>query len=233
MLNNDICHCWCNRTNRCWCFLATMRSFLAIIFLPCGLHSVICPVDKMYSSTGGFLGCSERGFLLDTSNRSTRLHAATFFWVCHVVCMWLEELDNTIGEFHDSWMGPKNKMKAAVWSVLTRRHVEKSLREKLFEPPPMPSEERPSSSAAHTSSSTFQELVNEPATIPVQDANFPTQELVEKTPMAIPSADESADVEEEQKKYNWKIRGGWSRWSVWQCWKRLIGLTKSQIRRTM
>ena len=90
-------------------------------------------------------------------------------------------------------------MKAAVWSVLRRRHAENSLRTKLFEPPPMPSEERPSSSAAHTSSSTFQELVNEPAKIPDQDANFPTQELVEKTPMAIPSADESGDVEEEQK----------------------------------
>ena len=109
MLNNDICHCWCNITNRCWCFPATMRSFLAIILLPCGLHSVICPVDKMYSSTGGFLGCSERGFLQDTFNRSTRLHAATFFWVCHVVCMWLEDLDNTIGEFHGSWMGTKKK----------------------------------------------------------------------------------------------------------------------------
>ena len=128
MLNNDICHCWCNRTNRCWCFLATMRSFLAIILLPCGLHSVICPVDKMYSSTGGFLGCSERGFLQDTFNRSTRVHAATSFWVCHVVCMWLEDLDNTIGAFHDAWMGTKKKMEAAVWSVLTRRHAENSLR---------------------------------------------------------------------------------------------------------
>ena len=177
-----------------------MRSFLAIILLPCGLHSVICPVEKMYSNTGGFLGCSERGFLQDTFNRSTRLHAATFCWVCHVVCMWLEELDNTIGEFHVAWMGPNKKMKAAVWSVLERRHAEKSLRKKLFEPPPMPSEERPSSSAAHTSSSTFQELVNEPAKIPDQDANFPTQKLVEKTPMAIPLADESADVEKEQTK---------------------------------